>query len=167
MTRRRRNPLKVTYSAKGRKVIVPVMVDASGIHVEPVVEIPWRAANVEIVWTLKTPRSKGWKFTDKGIRIEPGDGSARLAHLLVRRDEHLIGLLTKSRAESSIRAEMERDYEKFVSSGHGQFHSPRNEGTRFVWKDYNDYRELYEYSIEVTDGTTTMTLDPAIKNQGC
>lgn len=164
MTRRRRNPLKVTYSARGRKVIVPVTVDAGGIHVEPVVEIPRMAANVEIVWTLKT---KGWKFTDRGIRIEPGDGSARLAHLLARRDEHLISRLRNPAAESRIKNEMERDYEKFVRSGHGQFHSPRNDGDRFIWKDYNDYRELYEYSIEVTNGSTTMTLDPAIKNQGC
>lgn len=164
MTRKRRNPLKVTYSARGRKVIVPVTVDAGGIHVEPVVEIPRMAANVEIVWTLRT---RGWKFTDRGIRIEPGDGSARLAHLLVRRDQHLIGLLRQPAAESRIKAEMERDYKKFVDSGHGQFHSPRNEGIRFIWKDYNDYRELYEYSIEVTNGTTTMNLDPAIKNQGC
>lgn len=152
--------------ARGRRIEVPVKIDADGIHVEPVTEVPWKSANVEIVWIIET---KGWSFTEDGIRIERGDGSARLAHLLVRRDEHLMALLRAqtSKAEKKIRSEMERDYEKFVMSGGGQFHSPGNEGRKFRWKDYNDYRELYKYSIEVTNGSTTMWLDPAIKNQGC
>jgi hypothetical protein len=152
--------------ARGRKIEVPVTIDAKGIHVEPETEVPWKSANVEIVWIIET---KGWSFTEDGIRIERGDGGARLANLLVRRDEHLMALLRTqtSKAEKKIRAEMERDYERFVMSGGGQFHSPHNGGATFRWKDYNDYRELYKYSIEVTNGTTTMWLDPAIKNQGC
>jgi hypothetical protein len=152
--------------ARGRRIEVPVRIDADGIHVEPVTEVPRRSANVEIVWIIET---KGWSFTEDGIRIERSDGSARLADLLVRRDEHLAGLLKAQTASAGkrIRAEMERDYERFVMSGGGQFHSPGNEGRKFRWKDYNDYRELYKYSIEVTNGSTTMWLDPAIKNQGC
>ena len=145
---------------------MPVRIDADGIHVEPVTEVPWKAVNVDIVWVIET---KGWSFTEDGIRIERGDGSARLAGLLVRRDEHLVGLLKAqgAGAEKRIRAEMERDYERFVMRGGHQFHSPHNGGSTFRWKDYNDYRELYKYSIEVTNGATTMWLDPAIKNQGC
>jgi hypothetical protein len=148
----------------GKVLDVEVTIRADGIHVDKeIVRVPFKAANAEIVWTIVTD---GWWFTHRGIEIEQGEGVARLLH---RRDRHLLDLFKAARKKDAkkILDVMEADYDRFVMTGGRQFHSPQNQGARFRWVDYNDYRELYKYSIEVTNGSTTMRLDPAIKNQGC
>jgi len=150
----------------GKPIKVNVTIDAAGVHAfPPTAVVPFKAANAEIIWTITT---RGWRFTESGIQIDQGDGTARLAWLLQRRDEHWINLLKMgTKALGTYERETQRDYQRFVSRGGRQFHSPHNGGREFRWRDYNDYAELYQYSIEVTNGSTTMWLDPAIKNQGC
>jgi hypothetical protein len=148
-------------------VNIDVEIDAKGIHVEPVTLVPFGASEVRLIWTIKT---KGWRFAANGIEIEQGDG---LARLLLRRNLQLIDVLKakKRGAVERLRAEMARDYERFILGGPGgdQFHSPSNQGQGkvFQWFDRNEYPDIYKYSITVTNGSTTMFLDPAIKNQGC
>ncbi len=150
----------------GKKIRITVTVDANGIHVDPeVATVPFKAANAEIIWTL---RNRRWRFTENGIRIKPADGTARLAWLLQRRDQRWIDLVKSGgRGLAAYENAIQRDHARYVAAGHGQFHSPKNSGTQFRWMDYNDYAEFYEYAIEVTDGSTTISRDPAIRNQGC
>lgn len=42
----------------------------------------------------------------------------------------------------------------------------REESQVFHWQSRNTDRKLYEYTINVTNGTTTATRDPGIKNGG-
>lgn len=41
----------------------------------------------------------------------------------------------------------------------------KNNGNRFKWKDKNASVGTYKYAINVTNGTTPLSLDPTITNQ--
>ena len=41
-----------------------------------------------------------------------------------------------------------------------------NNGRQFKWKDKNTNSVRYKYTINVTNGSTTLSLDPTIENQG-
>jgi hypothetical protein len=49
-----------------------------------------------------------------------------------------------------------------------QFVNPRRDKkeTEFRWNNRNDYWDVFLYKVNVTDGKTTLTLDPAIQNHG-
>jgi hypothetical protein len=53
-----------------------------------------------------------------------------------------------------------------IKNNDGQFDSPEPAGPNFKWHDKNSNNKNYPYTVNVTDGTTTLTLDPAIQNQG-
>jgi len=54
-----------------------------------------------------------------------------------------------------------------VTGGDGVFTDPelKSNGKKFKWKDKNAAYASYKYTINVTDGTTTLSLDPTIQNQ--
>lgn len=49
-----------------------------------------------------------------------------------------------------------------------QFSDPevKNNGKQFKWKDKNTNSLSYKYTINVSNGTSTLSLDPTIENQG-
>jgi len=54
-----------------------------------------------------------------------------------------------------------------IHQNHNQFVARRREESQvFHWQSRNTDRKLYEYTINVTNGTTTATRDPGIKNGG-
>ena len=55
-----------------------------------------------------------------------------------------------------------------ISGNTGQFHGPGvvQQGKRFIWQDNNTDNQTYKYTVSVTNGTSTLTLDPNIINQG-
>jgi hypothetical protein len=54
-----------------------------------------------------------------------------------------------------------------IHKNHNQFVARRREESQvFHWKSRNTDRKLYEYTINVTNGTTTASRDPGIKNGG-
>lgn len=48
----------------------------------------------------------------------------------------------------------------------GMFHDPQltQQGTRYIWIDTNTGGLTYKYTINVTNGTSTLSLDPTIIN---
>lgn len=54
-----------------------------------------------------------------------------------------------------------------IHRNRNQFLARRREESRvFHWQSRNTNRKLYEYTINVTNGKTTATRDPGIKNGG-
>jgi hypothetical protein len=54
-----------------------------------------------------------------------------------------------------------------IHRNHSQFVARRREESQvFHWQSRNTDRKRYEYTINVTNGTTTATRDPGIKNGG-
>jgi hypothetical protein len=56
-----------------------------------------------------------------------------------------------------------------IHENRSQFIEPRREGkdrNGFHWKSRNTHKKLYKYTINVTNGTTTASRDPGIKNGG-
>ena len=55
-----------------------------------------------------------------------------------------------------------------IANGTGVFSDPevKDNGKTFKWKDKNDNNLSYKYTINVTNGTTPLSKDPTIQNQG-
>jgi hypothetical protein len=54
-----------------------------------------------------------------------------------------------------------------IHNNHNQFVARRREGSQvFHWQSRNSRKQRYEYTINITNGTTTASRDPGIKNGG-
>lgn len=54
-----------------------------------------------------------------------------------------------------------------ISGNDGQFHDGHmaQQGTRYIWTDNNSGGKTYKYTVNVTNGSTPLSLDPSIINQ--
>lgn len=53
-----------------------------------------------------------------------------------------------------------------IHDNDGQFHGGQaQQGTRYIWIDDNSGGKTYKYTVNVTNGSTPLTLDPSIINQ--
>jgi hypothetical protein len=54
-----------------------------------------------------------------------------------------------------------------IANNDGQFHSnSAQQGTRYMWHDRNTGGKTYKYTINVSNGSTPLSLDPMIANEG-
>jgi len=54
-----------------------------------------------------------------------------------------------------------------IHENHNQFVARRREESQvFHWRSRNSRKQRYEYTINITNGTTTASRDPGIKNGG-
>jgi hypothetical protein len=154
---------------KGGTKKIAVSVVKGRIEVRPEVqECDLGTTKVEFVWTLDTP---GWRFTLDGIDIHQGDYAMGLLH---ERDRRLIKKLAseaKPVPHRNIGADLLAAYKRITKQRKPrpkQFVNPRRseKETEFRWNNRNDYWDVFLYKVNVTDGRTTLTLDPAIQNHG-
>jgi len=52
-----------------------------------------------------------------------------------------------------------------IDKAAGQFSDPSANGKKFKWKDKDDFKADYKYTINVINGSRRLTLDPTIENQ--
>ena len=52
-----------------------------------------------------------------------------------------------------------------IEDNQGQFSEPEKKNKFFKWKDKNDDKKKYKYTVNVTDGKETISLDPWIWNE--
>jgi hypothetical protein len=155
---------------KGGTKETKVRIIKGSVEVRPEVQRCERfTTDVEFVWVIKTP---GWYFTLNGIDIHQDDYSMGLLH---ERDRRLISRLAKDdrfESRSKIRKALMAAHAEIVNprqSRAKQFVNPRRspDKTEFRWTNLNKVWDVYLYQVNVTNGITTLSLDPAIENEGC
>ena len=153
----------------GGEKAIRIKVTNGRLEVKPEVQVCDKdTTEVEFIWTIKTP---GWYFTLDGIDIQQGDYAMQL---LYERDRRLIDRLAMDRRLAShpeIHEALMAAHARIVNprqSRAKQFVNPRRKSpTEFRWNDLNDYWDVFLYQVNVTNGKTTLSLDPAIENEGC
>lgn len=126
-----------------------------------------------LIWKID-PQSfqAGWRFTLDGIDIHEDPVSSRF---VLDRDALLIAQVLDGldpEMAPKVRKQLEAAYRKMrkVRMSRGkQFKNPTpmHNGKVFSWDDNNEFWDVYKYTINVTNGTTVLSWDPAIQNQGC
>jgi len=154
----------------GGEKAIRIKVTNGRLEVKPEVQVCDKdTTEVEFIWTIRTP---GWYFTLDGIDIQQGDYAMQL---LYERDERLIRRLAMDPrlvSVRNIRADLmaaRADILKLGRPREKQFRNPRRnpDMTEFRWNNLNRYWDVFLYQVNVTNGKTTLSLDPAIENEGC